>query len=297
MHTDDLAVDLAQLRHPRAMPASAQELELELAIVRVEGARREVRAASTKDDEKLAHFHLKMATGHLAKVIKLHPGLPTWKPPKAAKAAKKKKSTKLVPPKPHESQLVYQRSEYRGRSERRFVDEFRPGQEHRGYSGRQLEVRDLTGGPGTLVTVTGQPIVYNQPYRVADKLGEFEETMKPGVASHLLDSCDCRFLFGHDGIPMARSSAGTLKLKDTSSALRFTATVDTRQRTAQDLVIAIERGDVSQMSVGFVVAQDSWDTGYTKREVTRFRSLEDVSAVAYAASPSTSIAVASAGSR
>ena len=130
---------------------------------------------------------------------------------------------------------------------------------------------------------------------VADRFGEFEETMMPGVAAHLLHSSDCRFLVNHEGLPLARSSAGTLTLTDSPTSLRFSATVDTRQRSAADIVIAIERGDISQMSVGFVVDQDTWDADHTKREVSRFRSLEDVSAVTYPASPTTSIALAGTG--
>ncbi len=143
--------------------------------------------------------------------------------------------------------------------------------------------------------MAGEPVIYRQPYVVADRHGEFTETMLPGVAAHLLHSADCRFLVNHSGLPLARSSAGTLTLTDSPTALRFSATVDTRMRSAKDLVIAIERGDVSQMSVGFVVEQDNWNSDMTKREVSRFSSLEDVSAVTYPASPSTSIAVASAG--
>jgi hypothetical protein len=73
--------------------------------------------------------------------------------------------------------------------------------------GRRLEVRDVSGGPGTLATVTGEPVIYQHPYLVADRHGEFTETMLPGVAPHLLHSADCRFLVNHSGLPLARSSA------------------------------------------------------------------------------------------
>lgn len=291
----DLQLDLAQLRD-RPMPATTRALELERAILRVERARREVRAAVTKSDEELAQFHLKLAAGHLAKVTALHPGVKTWKPKKKRKP---KKVQGLTPP-THEDQKVFMRSEYRGRGERRFVSDFRPGQEIRGHSAhRRLEVRDIKGGSGTLVNVEGEPIQYRSPYTVVDRFGEFQETMLPGVASHLLASADCRFLINHTGLPLARSSAGNLKLSDTPTSLRFTATVDTRSRQANDLIVAIERADVTSMSVGFVVAEggDRWSSDYTQREVSRFRSLEDVSAVTYPASPSTTISLAGMGGR
>lgn len=297
----DLAIELERLRN-RPAPAQTRALELERAISRVERAQREVRGAVSKSDEELAQFHLKLAAGHLARVAALHPGVDTWAPPKKKKKAKKAG----LHIEPEGSHLVYQgtsarrvgvtrRSLYTGSSELRFRG-VGAEQRSRGVH-RPLEVRDIKGGTGSLVHVEGEPIRYDAPYMVADKFGEFEETMRPGVARHLLDTADCRFLFGHDGLPLARTRSGTMRLHDSSTALRFSATIDTRQRVAQDLVIAIERGDVSQMSVGFVVETDSWSSDYTKRSISRFRSLEDVSAVAFPASPSTTISLAGMGGR
>ena len=201
MHWDwfDLSLELAQLRD-RPTPAGTQALELELAIVRVERAQHEVRAATTKSDEELAKFHLSMATGHLKKLTALQKKKPKPKP--------KTKGGFTLPT--HEDQKVFQRAEMRGRSERRFVGDLRPVQEARSTGTRRsLEVRDLTGGPGSLVNITGSPIVYNAPYSVADGMGEFEETMVPGVASHLLPSADVRFLINHTGMPLAGRRPGT----------------------------------------------------------------------------------------
>ena len=119
----DLKLELARLRE-RPAPAATRALELELAIVRVERAQHEVRAATTKTDEELARTHLALAAGHLATVTKLHPGRATWVPSKLGKKKAKKKGG-LVPP-THENQQVFQRSEMRGRSERRFVGDLRP---------------------------------------------------------------------------------------------------------------------------------------------------------------------------
>jgi HK97 family phage prohead protease len=159
------------------------------------------------------------------------------------------------------------------------------------------KVIELRRRKGTTVEITGSPIVYNSPYVVRDLFGEFEETMMPGVCSAALVNAetDCRFLFDHSSMPMARTRSKTLTLKDTPTALRFTALVDTRQRIANDLVIALERGDVSQMSCGFIVARDSWNDDMTKRSIHSFRELLDVSAVTYPASPTTSISLAGAG--
>ncbi len=152
---------------------------------------------------------------------------------------------------------------------------------------------------GNDIVLSGFPIRYSAPYSVRDMLGSFRETMHRGVASSAMESrtFDCRFLVNHEGMPLARSVSGTLVLEDTPRGLRSEAHLDGRQQSAVDLAIAVERGDVSQMSCGFVVATggDEWrfgDDGVEERDVYSFDELFDVSAVTYPASPTTSIELA-----
>ncbi len=163
--------------------------------------------------------------------------------------------------------------------------------EFRRFTTQGLEVREASGG-GSLAVLSGLPIRYNAPYMVADMFGEFEETMMPGVAAGCLAQSDIRFLFNHDGMPLARNMSGTLTLTDTDDGLSMSATIDTRSNLANDLLIAIERGDVSQMSCGFIVALDEWNAAMTQRSIYRFAEMFDVSAVTYPASPTTSIELA-----
>lgn len=165
------------------------------------------------------------------------------------------------------------------------------GVEVRRFAAEGLEVRSGANGTDS-IEIKGAPIVYNVPYAVRDMFGEFQETMAPGVATSLLPTVDCRFLFNHDGLPLARTLSGTLALEDSSTSLNFSAQLDARQGLANDLAIAIERGDVSQMSVGFIVADDRWNPAETERTIYRLQDLLDVSAVTYPASPTTSISVA-----
>ncbi len=184
------------------------------------------------------------------------------------------------------------RGEYRGRSERRLPI----GRDHEKRGSRQgLEVR--SSGAGHQVEVTGAACRYGVPYTVEDAWGCFSERMMAGVASGVLgrDDLDVRFLFGHDGLPLARTTSGTLTLTDTRDALLFSATLDTRMSAARDLLIAVERSDVSQCSIGFCVAEDTWSEDYTSRTVTAWADLFDVSAVSFAASPSTHLSVVGSG--
>ncbi len=165
------------------------------------------------------------------------------------------------------------------------------GREYRFLDPESIEVRD--GGkdaPDTIV-LTGNPIQYDAPYTVRDAIGEFEETMHPGVVGDLIDTCDCRFLINHTGMPLARTLSGTLTLEEKATSLGFTANLDARQQLANDLAVAIERGDISQMSCGFIVGKDKWSADYQQRDVFAFKDFVDVSAVTYPASPTTNIEV------
>jgi HK97 family phage prohead protease len=154
------------------------------------------------------------------------------------------------------------------------------------------ELRADVSSDGNTITLRGTPIVYGVPYSVRDIFGEFQETMQPGVATSLLESADTRFLFNHGGLPLARSTSGTLRFIDTASGLQIEADLDARQSIATDLAVAIERGDVNQMSCGFIVARDTWNADETQRSIELFQDLLDVSAVTYPASLTTDIAVA-----
>lgn len=145
---------------------------------------------------------------------------------------------------------------------------------------------------GDVIEVFGRAIVYNADYTVRDMFGEFTERMASGVANDVLATCDCRYLFNHDGLPLARSISGTLTLEDTAGGLDTVARLDLRQGLANDLVVAIERGDVSQMSCGFIVGDDEWNEDYDDRTILRLQDLLDVSSVTYPASPTTSTSLA-----
>lgn len=154
-----------------------------------------------------------------------------------------------------------------------------------------LEVRDQ-GGSGDTVTIVGIPLVYNTAYTVVDAFGEFEERMSPGVASEVLGA-DVRFLIDHDPSRLlARTASGTLKLTDSDEGVRMAATIDLRDSDARNLMIRLERGDVNQMSCGFIVGKDEWNDDMDQRTIHKFADLLDVSAVTYPASPTTSIEVA-----
>jgi phage head maturation protease len=62
---------------------------------------------------------------------------------------------------------------------------------------------------------------------------------------------------------------------------------------ADDLLVSIGRGDISQMSFAFRVAEDKWETvdGADQRTILSFDEIFDVSPVTYPAYPETDVSL------
>lgn len=126
---------------------------------------------------------------------------------------------------------------------------------------------------------------------VSGDLGGFREQIAPGAFKRSInDKADVRALWNHDpNFVLGRSQSDTLALSEDDKGLKVTITPPNTQ-WANDLMVSIERGDVSQMSFGFRVVKDSWQTDdrqnlRTLEEVDLF----DVSPVTFPAYPQTSI--------
>lgn len=140
------------------------------------------------------------------------------------------------------------------------------------FEGVQLRAERADDGGG--VTVSGYAAVFDAPAH--------GEVIKPGAFTKTLaDGADVRFLVNHAGVPLARTKSGTLELAEDDHGLRMVARdLDLANPTVAELVSALDRGDLDQMSFGFwpvrEVYNEDTDT-YEQREV----DLDDVSAVTY----------------
>jgi len=134
--------------------------------------------------------------------------------------------------------------------------------------------------------------VYGGSYPVFERGREFVETMAPRAAASVTQG-DTRLLVSHQEqmLPLARSSR-TMQLDDDSRGLHFRATLDTRQSHAKDAVLAIERGDLSGVSVGMVVGRDEWNPDRSKRTVTKLSELPEISLVNFPANPDAQVKLA-----
>jgi len=92
---------------------------------------------------------------------------------------------------------------------------------------------------------TGYASVFNKPYGVRDHKGVYDETIQPGAFKKTLkEQDDVRFLVNHDGIPLARTSSGTLELEEDQYGLFVRAELDPTNPTVAEVASAMKRGDL-----------------------------------------------------
>lgn len=123
-------------------------------------------------------------------------------------------------------------------------------------------------------------------------LGFFKERIQRGAFDNVL-SDDVRFLLNHDGMPLARTTNGTLKMEVREEGLWTRAELNDTQ-AARDVYAAVRRGDISQMSFAFTIAEDAHDTDANLRTITKVKRMYDVSAVSFPAYPTTTLEARSA---
>jgi len=131
----------------------------------------------------------------------------------------------------------------------------------------------------------GHAAVFDQRTWIGPPKAGFWEEVAPEAFTRAIREDDVRFLVDHDpGKVLARNTAGTLRLTTDKKGLVTDA--DMADVTyARDLAVLLERGDISQMSFGFIPTAEQWSTDDEGVETRRLLEVElfDVSAVAYAA--------------
>ena len=154
---------------------------------------------------------------------------------------------------------------------------------------RQTRAYNVRAADSPLI-VEGTAIVFNQPAQLPGMTECIERSALNGVN---LD--DVVLLLNHDGtgIPLARSPK-TLALTVTDSGLEMRAELpDTEQGKA--VYEAVRRGDLSQMSFAFDIAEQSFDPEKRERTVTQIGAVYEISIVTYAAYPQTHVQARNAG--
>lgn len=139
--------------------------------------------------------------------------------------------------------------------------------------------------------IAGYAAVFNSQ---ADIGGYFREQIAPGAFARSIQSDDVRALWNHDSnYVLGRKSNRSLTLREDEKGLYFEV-VPPETTWAADLVTSIKRGDVSQMSFGFVVRKQQWDeTGKITVRTLLDVELLEVSPVTFPVYDDTSAAVRS----
>jgi len=129
--------------------------------------------------------------------------------------------------------------------------------------------------------------------KLSEPIFGFREKIAAGAFANSLKKDDIRALFNHDAnYVLGRNKAKTLVLKEDGEGLRIEIDPPDTQ-WARDLQESIRRGDVSQMSFGFVVKKDEWEHIKNKESIRTLREVQlwDVSPVTFPAYPETSVKV------
>lgn len=131
-----------------------------------------------------------------------------------------------------------------------------------------------SGDAGRTLTFTGYASVTEAPYDRNDQYGQYSETIARGAfAQTLAARPDVAFLLNHDDtqLPLARTKSGTMRLVEDSKGLHVEADLDPANPSVQAVRSAVQRGDLSEMSFAFRVADggQQWSSDYTQRRITR----------------------------
>ena len=155
--------------------------------------------------------------------------------------------------------------------------------ERRTFTVRNIEARQAEDGT---MRMAGYAAVFNE----ASLPLPFIEKIAPGAFTKTLqETPDVRLLANHEGLPMARTKNGTMRLYEDETGLYFEAELANTQE-ARDLYTLVERGDVDQMSFAFRVIRQNWSKDRTERTLTEVSLADgDVSIVTYPAYPATSV--------
>lgn len=123
----------------------------------------------------------------------------------------------------------------------------------------------------------------------------FTEKVAPGAFADTINKDDVRALINHNPMfVLGRNKNGTLRMSEDDKGLKIE--IDPPDTSfARDLLVSVNRGDISQMSFSFEALEEEWAKGEDGqpdvRTLVKVR-LWDVSPVTYPAYEQTSVAVA-----
>lgn len=161
----------------------------------------------------------------------------------------------------------------------------------------EVRATDQEDGPGTL-EFTGHAAVFDSRTWIGPPRWGWHEEIARDAFSDVLED-DAAFLVNHDPNILLARNPSTVDLAQDATGLRTDARWDAADPEAIMWAGRVRRGDITQMSFAFEIAEERWsetDDGSAEvRTIVKVRRLWDVSLVTYPAYPSTDGAMRSAG--
>ena len=152
-----------------------------------------------------------------------------------------------------------------------------------------LEIREEDG---EAIRVSGYAAVFGEETNIA---GMFTEVIERGAfASALEREDDVVFLINHNGLPLARTRSGTLRLTQDERGLFIETELDGSDPDVRSIVPKMKRGDLDKMSFAFVPTRQEWDdSGEMPKRTIQDLRLHDVAIVTTPAYDGTEIGLRS----
>lgn len=167
--------------------------------------------------------------------------------------------------------------------------------ERRAFKCEAFEFRATSDATATL---TGYASVFDKGYDMyggPDKGGWTEYVDPKAFDETLKRKPDLHLLINHEGMPLARTKSGTLRLSTDRIGLHVDAELDRSDPDVQRLEVKMGRGDMDEMSFAFRAVRHEWNNDESERRLLELNlDKGDVSVVNFGASPHTSAGIRSA---
>lgn len=152
-----------------------------------------------------------------------------------------------------------------------------------------LEIRE---DEDKAIRVSGYAAVFGEETNIG---GMFREVIERGAfASAIQRQDDVVFLINHEGLPLARTRSGTLRLTEDERGLYMETELDGSDPDVRSIVPKMKRGDLDKMSFAFVPTRQEWDdSGDMPKRTIRDLELYDVAIVTTPAYDGTEIGLRS----
>lgn len=163
---------------------------------------------------------------------------------------------------------------------------------------RELRAKTEVRGGKDVVHTEGYYTRYGRQYPMWDSFGKYREQVRAGAgAKSLARKPEVAFLTNHAGMAMARTTSGSLELREDAEGGWHDGYLNPKRSDVSDLVIAIDDGDVPQMSFAFMIPDGGgmWSADFVDFEIIEYDiDGGDVSAVNFGANPYTDISARAA---